>query len=99
MSGEFRESYGNSFLWAALGDDYEAGEHPISQALVELYKHLAVVEKGCAWFEAGDSGYDEPVFALFQAIDHIEADVRKLRALARNYEAVVRGALREAKAE
>lgn len=99
MSGEFRELYGRSgFAWTALSDMAEHadhGRHPISQALQPLYAALAEIEKGAAWFEACDSGFDAPVIALIKAGPALDAAMTELNRHRREYETIIARVIRD----
>lgn len=97
MSGEFRELNRHSpFAWCALEEmaSAEPGEHRISIALRDMYKALAPVEEGAAWFEASDSGPGTPVLALIHQWSAIDAAHKQLDALRKEYEHVIDTATR-----
>lgn len=94
MSGEFREARGYH-LWDVLESLHERGDHPVSQALYDLYQVLLPIEKGCAWCEAFDSGPDYPATELVKAMSKIEEAIKRLKTLSNEYEAIIRSAIYE----
>ena len=59
----------------------EEGAHEITNILTELYEALAVVERGCAWYEDGDSRETRPNADLQAAFPKIKECVSKLEAI------------------
>ena len=97
MSGEFRELSGCSFLWRALEEWGEDGNHEVSKALARLYEAVAPVEKACAWAEACESGPGYPYLELLKNIDDMEKAVRELKLISHRIGDVVESTLRDKK--
>lgn len=98
MSGEFRELYGRaSFLWCALADadELESGRHDVSICLQDIYRALAPIERGCAWFEACDSDASAPVMALVEHWPALSTAIKRLDNLRGQYLAIIAAAVAE----
>ena len=79
MSGEFREIYGPNFFYSALEAVEDAGRHRVSQALFNLYKAIAPLERQCAWYEACDSGSYVVTLSAHKNFQSIELACAELR--------------------